>query len=158
VESRRKRWGKVKYSRNFLTSVARFSSCERVVNRDWRISCSCTGVYGAKWIVCTLDDGRKAFDGDEDVRVCALAIPMSHRTAGTASVRVRIDIRNWVLGVMWSSSSRMRMLKEATIRTGANCNSQANVPFRVQPVQKNLDRILTLEFFSHPQISAWAHC
>jgi hypothetical protein len=122
------------FGRNFLTSVARFSSCERVINRYWRISCSCMGVYRAKWIVCTLDDGRKAFDGYEDVRVCALAIPMSRRTAGTVSV------------------------KEATIRTGANCNSQANVPFRAQPVQKSLDRISTLEFFSHPQISAWARC
>jgi len=75
-----------------------------------------------------------------------LAMPMSRRTAGTASVRVKIDVRDWVPGVMWSSSSRMRMLKEVTIRTGTNCNSQANVPFRVQPVQKSLDRISTLEF------------
>ena len=137
---------RVGFGRNFLISVARFSSCERVVNRDWRISCSCTGVYGAKWIVCTLDDGRKAFDDDEDVRVCVLAMPMSRRTAGTASVRVKIDVRDWAPGVMWSSSSRMRILKEATVRTGANCNSRANIPFRVQPVQKSLDCISTLEF------------
>jgi len=74
------------------------------------------------WIVCTLDDGRKAFDDEDDVRVCVLAMPMSCRTAGTASVRVKIDVRDWVPDVMRSSSSR-RMLKEATIRIGANCNS-----------------------------------
>ena len=77
---------------------------------------------------CTLDDGRKASDDEDDVRVCVLAMPMSCRTVGTASVRVEIDMRDWVPGVMRSSSLR-RMLKEATIRIGANCNSGVNVPF-----------------------------
>ena len=103
--------------------------------RDWRISCSCTGVYGARWIVCTLDDGRKAFDDDEDVRVCVLAMPMSYRTADAALVRVKIDVREWVPGVMWSSSSRMKILKEVMIRTGTNRNSRTKVPFRVQPYE-----------------------
>ena len=57
---------------------------------DWRISCSCTDVYGAKWIVCTLDDGRNAFEDDEDVRVCVLAMPMSCRTIDAALVRGRL--------------------------------------------------------------------
>ena len=42
-------------------------------------TCSCTGVYGVKWIVCTLDDRREAFDDEDDVRVCELAVPMSRR-------------------------------------------------------------------------------
>jgi hypothetical protein len=57
-----------------------------------------------------LDEGRKEFDDVEEVRVWVLAIPMSRRTEGIASVRVNIEVRDWALGVMWSSSSRMRML------------------------------------------------
>ena len=94
-------------------------------------------------------------NGAKDKQSDLLCGTTHKKTAGTASVRVKIDARDWVLGVMWSSSSRMRMLKEVTIRTGANCNGQANVPFRVQPVQKSLDRISTLE---HLLISAWASC
>jgi hypothetical protein len=63
-----------------------------------------------------LDDGREAFDDEDDMRVCVLAMPTSHRTAGTASVRVKIDMRDWVLGVTCSSSSRTRMLKKLSIR------------------------------------------
>ena len=69
------------------------------------------------------------------MRVCVLAMPMSCSTADAALVRVKIDVRDWVPGVMWSSSSRMKILKEVMIRTGTNCNSWAKVPFRVQPYE-----------------------
>ena len=57
-------------------------------------TCPEIGMGGCGNLNCTLDDGRKASDDEDDVRVCVLAMPMSCRTVGTASVRVEIDMRD----------------------------------------------------------------
>ena len=98
--------------RNFLISrsTSGESPFERDVKRDWSSSCSSTGVYGAKWTVSTFVDDRKPFD-DEDVSVCVFAMPMRRRVGRKESVSVKIDDSDCSLGAIWSSSSRMRILK-----------------------------------------------
>lgn len=63
--------------------------------------------------MCTFVDPSKGFEAAA-VRVWVLAIPISRNVEGRDSVRVNIDDSDCSLGVIWSSSSRMRML----IKTG----------------------------------------
>lgn len=84
-------------------------SLDRLSKRETRISWSSRGVYGAKWTVWTLVVSRNGFEADA-VRVWVLAIPISRNVEGKDSVSVNIEDSECSLGVIWSSSSRMRIL------------------------------------------------
>lgn len=87
--------------RNFLISASTSgeSPFDRDAKRDWRISCSSTAVYGAKWTVSTFVDDRKVVD-DEDVRVCVFAMPMRRKVGRKESVSVKIDDKDCSLGAI----------------------------------------------------------
>ena len=96
------------------------------------LGCGCGGSRSSG---CTLDNGREAFDDEDEDDVKYVNwqyrwVVEQQAQPQLGAVRVKIDVRDWVPCVMWSSSLKRRMLKEATIRTGANCNSQVNVPLK----------------------------
>lgn len=49
-------------------------------------------------------------EDDDDVRVCVFAIPIRRSVEGVAFGREKSEARDWVVDVMWSSSSKITML------------------------------------------------
>jgi hypothetical protein len=70
----------------------------RGLKRDWRMSWSWVGVYGAKWIVRTFGEGVKVAEVDEAVRVWVLAMPIRRKADRMARGKEKIETRDWAFG------------------------------------------------------------
>ena len=60
----------------------------------------------------TMDD----VDEEDDARVCVFAIPMRHNFEGVVFGSENKAVNDWVVGFMWSNSSKRMMLSMASAR------------------------------------------